>query len=99
MIKKTNNGVVATFGTGDIGMNGGIDYKNYKALFVLYQADKGEIGRAEPSKFNNTDEFYKEHIVLEFTKIESIDVVIKNLTELREELKDTKFKLKREDRF
>lgn len=96
MINKNESGLIITFGTGDIGMNLGFNKEDTKCI-VFYQAEQGEIGREEETKFKETKEFYNEALVFEFLKDESIDVVIKNLQELKE-LRINK-KMKRETRF
>lgn len=94
--EKKNKKTVITFGTGDIGMNCGFNNKDTKCL-VFYQAEPGEIGRTFDTKFEKTEEFYKEPLVFEFLKDESIDAVIRQLEELKE-MRINK-SLKRETRF
>lgn len=83
MVKNLENGLVITFGTGDIGMNCGFNNEDTKCI-VFYQAEQGEIGREFTTIFKKTQDFYNEALVFEFLKDESIDAVIKSLQELKE---------------
>lgn len=103
MIKENESECkVVTFGRGSVGMNLGIhrdpDSKDdqggstvvhpRKGLIVFYQQSGKKVGEKVPTKFNTTKEFYDENLLFEFENTKSIDVVIRMLQELREDMID-----------
>lgn len=88
MVKKSENGMIARFGDGSVSMNSGAYQISGEGIFALYSGEVGEIGRPEPKQFLFANEFYelKDAVILEFTKTESIDVLIDNLYHLKEKM-------------
>ena len=86
MIKIKDNQTIATFGTGDIGINSLTSFDGQHKLGFYNQTER-EIGaEADIKKGDEVDDDLFE-ILFEFTKVESIDVIIKSLEQVKTDLK------------
>lgn len=92
MIKNADGRTELIFGTGDIGMNPGIYEEDGKTIGVMvaYNQDPREIGHNNADVKAGTTMIIDEYpVVLKFHKVESIDVVIHSLNEIKELMEQT----------
>lgn len=87
MIKKFDDRTELIFGTGDIGMNPGVyieDDKNV-GVMVCYNQEPREIGHNNADVKGGTTINMEDYpVVLKFHKVESVDVVIHALKEIKD---------------
>ena len=80
MIKVYEDGqVVITFGTGDIGINGGDRNQSKVGIVILNNQEPREIGTKGDIEIGEEVNHADCNVVIEFLKVESIDVVIRAL--------------------
>lgn len=88
MIKHFEDRVKLVFGTGDIGFNAGV-FDDDRAIgpvgiLIFYNQEARNIGEVADIKAGTTVAFEDFPVVMQFNKVESIDVLIEALNEAKQ---------------
>ncbi len=88
MIKQEHNHVILEFGTGDIGLNAGSITKDNEniGIIVFYNQEPREIGSPGDIKAGTEVDLNSFPVLMEFSKKESVDVIIKALQEVKQSM-------------
>ncbi len=88
MIKQEHNHVILEFGTGDIGLNAGSITKDNEVvgIIVFYNQEPREIGLPGDIKAGTEVDLNSFPVLMEFSKKESVDVIIKALQEVKQSM-------------
>lgn len=90
LYENGNSSIVAEFGNGDLVVGDILDRVNNRSGIAIFNNyTKEPIGTLHSSqKGENISDIAEESIIINFTKVESIDVVIKYLTDAKESLNE-----------
>ena len=85
MIKSIGDGIEIVFGTGDISVNSGVYRKsdNKIGAIIFYNQEPRPIGSPGDISTGTVVGVNDFPVVMKFHKVESIDVLIKALTEVK----------------
>ena len=88
LYENGNSSIVAEFGNGDLVVGDIIDIKNIRSGIVIFNNKSQEpIGTLHTSKKGYiVSDIAEKSIIINFTKVESIDIVIDYLTKAKESL-------------
>lgn len=92
MIKNCTDKTTMTFGTGDIGFNGGVYYMENGGsvgIIIFYNQEAREIGSEADIKAGTSVYFKDFPVTMEFHNAKSIDVVVESLLAVKKEMEDS----------
>lgn len=77
---------VLDFGTGDIGVGtASMEYARFEDMIVFFPTPEGTIGRSHSNK-GKTDEEVGTRVKFIFKKVESIDVLLRQLQKIKNDM-------------